>query len=274
MKKLTGTEALKGGRLELWYQPKINARSLLMHGVEALVRTSRPDWEFRSSGFTGASDKRVSEFAIDQAIEDWRQLDTERGQIEIAINLPIEFVRAHDAINHLCRRLPLDSASFPGLLIEIDGSEIVANLRLAKNIASRLRFSKVAISVDHVGAEWPSLSGLQDFPFVEIKVDRSLINGCADDPSKSSTCHQILELANQYGTRTVAEGIETWADFLTVREIGFDLVQGSLFAEPMTLKKLKQACWSGRGHAYDARHYRRTLDLPANLYEFAEKEDR
>ena len=54
---------------------------------------------------------------------------------------------------------------------------------------------------------------------------------------KQTACRWIVDLANGYGVRTVAEGVETRADFLTVREMGFDLVQGFLFAKPMTAEK-------------------------------------
>jgi hypothetical protein len=47
----------------------------------------------------------------------------------------------------------------------------------------------------------------------------------------------------------MAEGFEPWADFLAVRELGFDLVQGFLFAEPMTLEQLVKTCWTGRANA-------------------------
>ena len=42
----------------------------------------------------------------------------------------------------------------------------------------------------------------------------------------------------------MAEGVETWSDFLAVREIGFDLVQGFLFAKPMSAQKFVQTCWA------------------------------
>jgi len=53
---------------------------------------------------------------------------------------------------------------------------------------------------------------------------------------KRVVCRQILDLADGYGTRTVAEGVETRADFIAVSEMGFDLVQGFLFAKPMAAK--------------------------------------
>jgi EAL domain-containing protein (putative c-di-GMP-specific phosphodiesterase class I) len=63
---------------------------------------------------------------------------------------------------------------------------------------------------------------------VEIKVDREFVSGCADDRLKKTMCRQIRELAENYGARTVAEGVDTREDFLAVRELGFDMVQGSL----------------------------------------------
>jgi len=130
-----------------------------------------------------------------------------------------------------------DHPAFEGLIIEINGPDVIANLELVKDVAKRLRFHNIAISIDDLGMEWSSIVGLHDFPFVEIKVDRALVAGCADDRLKQTACRWIIDLADGYGVRTVAEGVETLADFLTVREMGFDLVQGFLFARPMTAQK-------------------------------------
>ena len=53
--------------------------------------------------------------------------------------------------------------------------------------------------------------------------------------------HSILELAEGYGIRVAAEGIETRADFIAANELGFDLVQGHLFGKPMALKKFARS---------------------------------
>ena len=47
----------------------------------------------------------------------------------------------------------------------------------------------------------------------------------------------ILNLADGYGSRTVAGGVESRADFAVVREMGFNLVQSYRFARPMAAKK-------------------------------------
>ena len=123
------------------------------------------------------------------------------------------------------------------MIIEINGTEIIRNLELVKKAARQLRFHDISVSIDDLGAEWPSLLENADFPFVELKVDRKFVAGCADNRLKQVICHRIIELAGDRGARTVAEGVETKADFLAVREMGFDVLQGFMFAKPMSARK-------------------------------------
>ena len=227
-------EALRDHGLELWYQPKIDLRTLALCRAEALLHAQRPDHGITpSEDFT--SDEALSKFVIARAVNDWRYFVCEHGHIEIAINLPIAFFREPEAVGSLCRQLP-DHPAFEGLIIEINGSDAVRNLDLVKDVARRLRSRKVALSVGNLGAEWPNLLQLHDFPFVELKVDRKFVAGCSDNWPKQTICRRIIEFADAVGARTVAEGVESRADFLAARELGFHLAQGSLFAQPMTAK--------------------------------------
>ena len=125
-----------------------------------------------------------------------------------------------------------DHRAFAGLIIEINAAAAVRELGLVKAIAKQLRFRNIAISIKDVGEEWLPLSKLHDFPFVELKLDRRLVAGCAHDRAKLTTCRHIIDFADGMGARTVAEGVENRADFIAVREIGVHLVQGGLFAAP------------------------------------------
>ena len=241
---IDAAEALSAGWLELWYQPKFNTHTLQLCGAEALIRVRHPTWGIVLPAYflpdkTDPHFRALSDFVIGRAIDDWRNFVTQSHAIEIAINLPISFFQNPDAVASLLRRMP-DHPAFEGLIIEIDAADVIRNLDLAKAVARQLRFSNIAISVDDLGSDWPSLVGLHDFPFVEIKVDRQFIAGCADDRLKQTVCHQILDLADGFGARTVAEGVETRADFFAVREMDFDVVQGFLFAKPMTAHKFAQ----------------------------------
>jgi EAL domain-containing protein (putative c-di-GMP-specific phosphodiesterase class I) len=233
--------AIRAGWLELWYQPKIHAHKLTLQGAEALIRMRHPRWGIVEPAYFIPDDRdpnfqALSEFVISQATADWRNFVAEYGRIDISINLPISFLQSTGSVRYLYQQLP-DHPAFDGFIIEVNGTDIIQNLSLARDIAKQGRFHKIAISINDLGAEWSSLLGLQDFPFVEIKVDREFVSGCADDRLKKTMCRQIRELAENYGSRTVAEGVDTREDFLAVRELGFDMVQGSLLGKPMRMQK-------------------------------------
>lgn len=234
--------------LELWYQPKIDAHGLVMRGAEALLRMRHPVWGVVPPGYFVSEDGNprlasVSEAIVTRVSQDWHDFFGRCGDLELAINLPVDFLHTRRSMELLADRLP-DHAAFGGLIIESNSTDIVRNLPRLKEVAHELRDMKVAIAVDDLGADWPALVGLDRFPFVEIKVDQRFVMGCADDTLKQSICQQMLALARDYGARTVAEGVQTWPDFVVARELGFDLVQGFLFAEPMHPERFARTCWA------------------------------
>jgi EAL domain-containing protein (putative c-di-GMP-specific phosphodiesterase class I)/CheY-like chemotaxis protein len=238
-------EALHAGWLELWYQPKIDARTLVRSGAEALVRMRHPTWGVVPPAYFIPEDDdpnfvRLSEFVINRVVEDWHQLLEQPGATDLSINLPVSFLKDPDAVRDLCRRMPAHPA-FGGLLIEINSAEAIHNLDLLIDVARELRLHNIAVSIDDLGTDWPALMELRTFPFVELKADRQFVTGCANDRLKRTVCRHIIELAKGHGTRVVAEGIETRADFVAANELGFDLVQGYLFGKPMGLKKFARS---------------------------------
>jgi len=146
------------------------------------------------------------------------------------------FFERDDAVETLSRHLPRHPA-FAGLIVEFDADELIRAPALARRTARRLQLHNIAVSVDDVGAEWPLLMEFDEFPFVEIKVDRAFISGLGDDRLRQAACRSIVELADRFGARTVAEGVETRAEFIAARAIGFDMVQGFFFAKPMEPQK-------------------------------------
>jgi EAL domain-containing protein (putative c-di-GMP-specific phosphodiesterase class I) len=238
-------EALKAGWLELWYQQKINVRTLAPSGAEALVRMRHPAWGVVPPAYFIHDDKdphfrSLSEFVVGRAIEDWQYLLEQQGPVDLSINMPVSFLADREGVRNLCRALP-EHPAFVGLLLEIDSTEVIENLDLVVDAAKQIRLHNVAIVVDNVGEEWPPLMGLRNFPFVELKVDHRFVTGSADDRLKQAVCRQIIELAKDHGARATAQGVETRADFLAVHELGFDLMQGYLFGKPMGVRKFARS---------------------------------
>jgi EAL domain-containing protein (putative c-di-GMP-specific phosphodiesterase class I) len=238
-------QALSAGEIELWYQPKVDTRRLGIAGAEAVVRLRQagrgvaPPANFIAEA-GGPQARALAEFVIGRAVRDWHDFLGEHGPLEIAINLPADFLRDPDSVRSLCDQMPKHPA-FLGLIVEVDGGEILRDLPLMKEIAGQVRFHNIGLSIDHLGAEWLSFADIGAFPFVEIKVDRKFVAGCADNALKKLICRQIRELADSTGARTVAQGVATRADLGCVREMGFDMMQGSLFAKPMPARKFTRS---------------------------------
>ena len=56
-------------------------------------------------------------------------------------------------------------------------------------------------------------------------------------------------------------GVETWADFIAVRELGFDLVQGFLFPKPATVEQFARTCWRAARHCLGSERLRPEREL-------------
>lgn len=240
-----GAPGHSAGWLELWYQPKIGSQALDLRGAEALIRMRHPQLGVvEPAAFIPHIGERLlpalSQFVIARALADWRYFSAEQRPVDLSINLPISFFDNPESFDYLCRQLP-DDPAFQGLILEVDGSEIARDLSAARDFARQARLRKIAISVDRLGGEWTALLQSRDFPFVEIKVEPELVAGCAHDRAKRTLCRHIVGAANQFGARTVAVGVENYADFLTARELGFDLIQGFLFAKPMGVQTFVRA---------------------------------
>jgi EAL domain-containing protein (putative c-di-GMP-specific phosphodiesterase class I) len=237
-------EALQNGWLEMWYQPKINPRSLKPHGAEAIVRVRHPNWGVISPSYfvPGTGDPyfhRLSQFVIMRAMADATSFAAASHPLDISVNLPgpalddIEFVEGvlRAIPEHVCKR---------GLQIEIRCADLVGDLARIRRIATQLAFRNIGISIDDIGSEGVSLAGRSDLPVVEMKVGGKYVRGLADDRVKQAVCAEIVETARKSGARSVAEGVDIHADYVAARELGFDLLQGTLFARPMELKKFER----------------------------------
>ena len=244
-------EALHSEWLELWYQPTVDPRTLRVHGAEALIRMRHPAWGIiRPADFLPAPGDRhfraLADFVLARATADWVWLVTEGVTVEMSINLPIAVLDDPRFVDRIRLQLPVHPA-FDRLVIEIEGSTMLRDHALARDVAQQLRLYNVGLSIDDLGSEWRRLLSDDDCPFVEIKVDRQLVQGAADDRLKRAACDTVVDVARRLGLRTVAKGVETRADFQAARDIGFDLVQGFLFGQPLELPRFARAMREWRG---------------------------
>ena len=230
-------DALRNRWLELWYQPKIDLKSLSVCGAEALLRARHPQHGIISPAqlLPPASDplyQPLSRFVVQQALVDWQWFADQGKALKLAVNIPVSVMHAPDFIDVAREALPKDPR-FPGLIFEITEDDVIRDADAIYEIATQLKLYNIRLSIDDFGTAYSSLSRLRDLPCVELKLDRSFVSGCSADGAKQSLCVAAIELAHGYGLTVCAEGVETAEDLRTLIEIGCHTAQGYLFAKPM-----------------------------------------
>jgi EAL domain-containing protein (putative c-di-GMP-specific phosphodiesterase class I)/ActR/RegA family two-component response regulator len=235
--------ALQNNWLELWYQPKIELRTMKVAGAEALVRMRHPECGvIQPAAFLPPPGHRLYEpltdFVVRRALADWSALAAwpsigeEWASKRIALNVPASLLHTSHFMENLRRHLP-DHPRFPGLIVEITEDEAIADPEQAREIAVQLRLYNVHVSIDDFGIGHSLLTRLAELPFAELKLDRSFVTGCAHDHTKRWTCQTVVDLAHRFGLTAVAEGVENAEDLEQLADMGYDMAQGFYFAKPM-----------------------------------------
>jgi EAL domain-containing protein (putative c-di-GMP-specific phosphodiesterase class I) len=235
-------DALRKGWFELWYQPKIDLRTMRLAGAEALVRARQPNGKMVPPGvfLPGASEQQMlalTERVILQALRDWEACAAHGVSVKFSVNVPVSAL-VKLPIPRILREERPRSKSWPGLVMEVTEDEIIHDLQIANEVAAALRTFNCTLALDDFGAGYSSLARLRQLPFSELKIDRSYVMNCNSDKLNAGLCETIVELGKRVGLKTVAEGIETWHECHKLQAVGCDIGQGYLFAKPMPLGQL------------------------------------
>jgi diguanylate cyclase (GGDEF)-like protein len=128
----------------------------------------------------------------------------------------------------------LKRADIPPSSICFELSERFDNLRMPAfaDLIKRLRLAGFKLALDDFGVGFNGLKLLCDQPVDYVKIDRHFISGIDASARKRHLVRHVVNTAHVLGTRVVAEGVETEAEFFTCRDLGCDLVQGYFVARP------------------------------------------
>jgi EAL domain-containing protein (putative c-di-GMP-specific phosphodiesterase class I)/FixJ family two-component response regulator len=235
--RIDPAEALRNRWLELWYQPKVDLKSMNACGAEALLRVKHPEHGIiLPAAFLPPSGSALfqplTEFVIKQAMADWDFFAGQGQPLKLAINVPLSVLQSPSFTRLVRESLPQDP-KFPGLIVEVTETDALVDPGKVREIAMQLKLCNVGISIDDFGEAHSSLARLRDLPCIELKLDRSFVSGCAKDQAKQAFCKAAIELARGFGVTVCAEGVEDAGDLPTLIALGCHSAQGFLFAKPM-----------------------------------------
>jgi diguanylate cyclase (GGDEF)-like protein len=244
--------ALEHNQFELYYQPKVSLADGEIQGVEALLRWRDPEGGVRapaqflplleSSGLMPG----IGRWALRQAVIDCRRW--RRGglpPLRIAVNIsPAELRRRSIAREILDALGDLAGESPWGIDIEITEGALAGGSSSCVHALRLLRASGMHVAIDDFGTGFSSLGRLSELPIDTLKIDRSFTSRLPEDRNSCTLVSTVISLAHAFGMSTVAEGVETRAQFEHLRLAGCDLSQGYFHSQPLPAAQFE--AWLGQ----------------------------
>jgi EAL domain-containing protein (putative c-di-GMP-specific phosphodiesterase class I)/GGDEF domain-containing protein len=240
--RLTGDlqQALAKNELRFDYLPKFDLRSGALIGAEALLRWHHPVLGRLPPGrFVGLAE--ATGLIVD--IGRWARMEVTRFAAEhnrgrtrpfrLAVNVSSSEFVGHDFSGSVEQALTSSGLDPACLVIEVTESIMVDATPELLAQFDRLRAMGMGLSVDDFGTGYSSLRYLDQFPFTEIKIDRSFVSRLPDRRTMQIVVKSIIELGRELGLDVVAEGIETEAERSLLQAMHCPYGQGFLLGRPL-----------------------------------------
>ena len=231
--------AIPNNELYLEYQPLINIETEELIGAEALLRWRHGGEAILPGDFIHIAEESglivdIGNWVISEVcrqIRIWNQMDL--PPFWVSINISPKHFRRPNIFSQIMGIISLANISPRQLTLEITESSLM-DLESASRMLHKLHEVGFRISVDDFGTGFSSLSYLKRFPVSELKIDRSFVDGIANDAEDRSITTAIIAMARELGLKTVAEGVETHAQHEALKKLGCNIGQGYLYSRAMT----------------------------------------
>jgi len=233
-------QAMLDGELRLYYQPKVNMRSGVVFGMEALLR-----WQHPQDGLLGpyhflplVEDTDViidiGEWVLLQALQQMQRWARQGLHWVVSVNIAARHFQQPDFVERLASILARVPDVSPQMLeLEILESAALADVQHMRNVMASCQQLGVQFALDDFGTGYSSLAYLKRLPANTLKIDQSFVRDMLDDPDDLTLVDAIVGLAKAFGRSVIAEGVETIAHGLLLLQLGCDWAQGYGIARPM-----------------------------------------
>lgn len=244
-------EAMIEGYIEVFYQPEIRTMTREICGFEALARWRDPVHGMISPGVfvPVLEDAHLSPqldlYIIERVCQDISRIRRELPSWEllrVSVNLSRADFRLMDMVQAVEDvRLRYDIARSL-LNVEVTEGAQSDDEKFLQGEIARFRAAGYEVWMDDFGSGYSSLNNVKDYVFDVLKIDMNFLRSFDTNPKSAIVIRSIVNMAKELGLHTLAEGVETEAQFEFLREIGCEKVQGYLFSPPMPLDKAIAYC--------------------------------
>jgi diguanylate cyclase (GGDEF)-like protein len=235
--------ALERQEFLLHYQQKVELRSGMIIGAEALARWLHPEWGLvRPARFIPLCEEtglivQLGEWVLREACRQARAwLDAGLKPGVVSVNLSARQFRQEGLVRMVSRILEDTGLDPAHLELELTESMVMHNVDAAIATLQGLKSLGVTLSVDDFGTGYSSLAYLKNLPLNTLKIDRSFVRdiGEGDEEEEQGViARAIISLAHSLHLKVIAEGVETDAQLRFLKRHLCDEVQGFYYGEPV-----------------------------------------
>jgi diguanylate cyclase (GGDEF)-like protein/PAS domain S-box-containing protein len=235
--------ALAAEAFELHYQPITSIADGHPLAAETLIRWRDEDLgRMEPQTFIRIAEEAnliqdIGRWTLDQACRQWArwQQQPEGPGIEyLTINVSGLELRDPGYVEQVRGVLERHQVPASCLQLEITESALIQEL---EEVGERLRaLGKLGVKsiIDDFGTGYSSLSYLRRLPFSTLKIDQSFVSNVADDEASRALIRIMLEIAEQFDYKVVAEGVECQEQRLALAKLSPEILcQGYLCSRPL-----------------------------------------
>lgn len=235
-------ERIRGDSFVVYVQPKFSFADKSLIGAEALIRYVTPDGEvlppmhflplLEDYKLIGNIDFYVFEI-ICAKLAQWQQEG--RQMVPISTNFSRYSIMERDFVEHLDHIVEQYHIAKDMLEVEITETvEGIAGFDIIERV-SKLRNAGYTISVDDFGSQYANLSLFTSIAFNVLKIDKGLVDNIVSSERVRSVVAAVVGICRSMNVQVIVEGVETQAQFETLKAMGCEGIQGFLFSRPLPL---------------------------------------
>ena len=233
-------KAIQEQTISVAFQPKLDLRSKLITGVEALARWTHPvrgvipPYEFIPVLEHTGLIKPFTLQMLDMALSHCKQCLDKGYRLSVAVNLSMHNLRDENLPRQVGELLARYQLEREFLTLEITESAIMHEPERSLDILRTLDDMGVYLSIDDFGTGYSSLSYLKRLPVKQLKIDRSFVSDMMVDKDDAMIVRSTIDLAHNLGLSTVAEGVESDQILDRLKSMDCDIAQGYLISRPLS----------------------------------------
>ena len=235
---------LKESQFELYYQPIFSVDGKSITKAEALIR-----WNHPQKGLIGPNEfipmaekngliSDIGRWVKSQAIQDCTLFNKiSKRLIQVSVNTsPLEIDRSGEWVEQWIQASQQFNLPGHSVLIEVTENTLMGTDSEIKRQLKRLSEFQIDVAIDDFGVGYSSLAYLQRLDIDILKIDRSFIKDIEKNDNSIALVRAIITMAHNLNVEVVAEGVEKQEQYMLLKQMQCDYIQGYYFSKPVSKK--------------------------------------